>query len=125
MNIECLEAWLKAGVAPVTVLLGPWKDGKGMEAKQFLSVNFDGGAPPGPASRYSILDLWYASPTSYSSKSGGTLLAYKQAKQIEDFFAEVKPDRPFANVKFITGIIGPKEADGGRLVFNMKIEITS
>lgn len=125
MNIDCLEQWLSAGVAPVAVVLGPWTDGPGMQELSFLSVNFDGGAPPGPASRYTTLDLWYASPTAWSTELGGQLKAARQAQAIEDFLVDVKPSRPFSNVKSITGIIGPKVADGGRLVYKMTVEITS
>jgi len=125
VNIDCLEQWLSAGVAPVSVVLGPWTDGPGMEAVSFLSVNLDGGAPPGPASRYTLIDLWYASPMGWNDELGGRLRAHRQAQAIEDFLVDLKPARPFSNVKTITGIIGPKIAEGGRVVYKMTVEITS
>lgn len=122
--IDCLQSWLTPNIGAAILVIGPWKDGKGMEGLSFLSVSFDGGSPPGPAERYVMLDLWYASPTGYSAKPDGQLMAYREAAAIEEFLEALTPERPFSNVRCITGIIGPKEADGGRLAYKMTVEIT-
>lgn len=124
MNIMCLHDWLKPAVSPMVLCFGPWPDGPGMEDLSFLSINLDGGPRPGVVSRYAVVDLWYASQTGMSTKLGGQLEAAAQAQKVEDFLAAYHPDRPFANINLITGIIGPKTADGGRLVYKMTIEIT-
>lgn len=126
MNIECFQQWLQAGLpAGVTLLLGPWTDNEKDAKRKFLSMYFDGGSPPGPASESAIIHLWYASPRNGSTANGGQLAALADVQAIRAFLKELPPVRPFANVVPITGIIGPKVADGGRIVYTMTIEVTT
>jgi len=126
LNIQCFQEWLQAALpAGVTLLLGPWTDNESDAGRKFLSMYFDGGSPPGPASRSAIIHLWYASPRNGSTATGGQLAALEDVQVIDKFLSELPADRPFANVVPITGIIGPKTADGGRIVYTMTIEVTT
>lgn len=125
MNIDCLQVWIEPLASPCIAVLGPWEDGKGYEELSFLSLNFEGGPAPGPASQTSILDIWYASPQSYRKKSDGRLMAHREAQRIQAIFEDLPAIRPFSNVRVIAGIIGPKLAEGGRYVYKMTVEITS
>lgn len=125
MNLDCLQSWLEPLVAPAVLTLGAWEDGPAMEAYSFVSLNFEGGPPDGPASQTSIIDVWYASPNSYRQNPNGRVLAFREAQRIQAIFKELLPDRAFSNVRVIAGIIGPKLAEGGRYVCKMTVEITS
>lgn len=125
MNIECFREWVEPAIAPVQLCIGAWSDGPEFADDQYLAIVVDGGSRPGPASRYTVVDLIFADKANSSTTDGGQLQAYKAAKKIEDFFANTGPDRPFANVILITGIIGPKVEEGGRLSYRLSIEITT
>ena len=92
--------------------------------KSYLSINFEGGRRPGPAARFSMIDIYFASKGNESTASGGQKRAMEAAQAVEDFLATA-PNRPFSNVVLITGIIGQGVAKGGRLVYKMTIEITT
>lgn len=124
MNTDCLHDWIKAKFPAHSVVIGPWADDAKSMAKSFVSLNFEGGRRPGPASRYSVIDVYFASKGNEGAASGGKKRAMEDAQALEDFFAEA-PNRPFSNVVLIAGIIGQGVAEGGRLVYKLTIEITT
>lgn len=125
MNVDCLIDWLKPAVAPAFVCFGPWVDSK--PDMRYVSIQLEGGAKPGPASRYASVDIWYVGVANSATLKGKPLETLKGAqallKRLEDTNSD--PSRPFASLVPITGIIGPMTAEGGRHCYKVTIEITS
>lgn len=125
MNIVvALTEYLAPVLGDATVCLGAWDESPGEEDTEFLSVNMDGGSRPGVISRSRIIEMYYVSKAGSADLDDGKMDAFNRAYEIVQYIEDNTKSSCFANVILFTGIIGPKETERMRQVYQFSIEVT-
>lgn len=125
MNIVvALTEYLSPVIGDAAVCLGSWDESPGEEDTEFLSVNMDGGSKPGVISRSRIIELYYVSKVGSADLDGGKMNSFNRAYEIAQYIEDNPKSSCFANIILFTGIIGPKETERMRQVYQFSIEVT-